>query len=66
MLRIIRSLEVSRDQSNLRPMEGVRGFAVSLVFIVHYVPILIPWISKVNTHLLFFNGSVAHGWKHTY
>jgi exopolysaccharide production protein ExoZ len=30
---------------NVRPMEGVRGFAVFLVFLVHYSTAVMPWIS---------------------
>src|SRR3954451_928165 len=37
--------EVSRGLGgqNVRPMEGLRGFAVSLVFLVHYVALVRPW-----------------------
>lgn len=40
--------ELSRggDAANVRPMEGLRGFAVMLVFLVHYVTLIEPWISK--------------------
>ena len=31
---------------NIKPMEGLRGFAVFLVFIVHYVSMTEPWIEK--------------------
>lgn len=30
---------------NLRPMEGLRGFAVFLVFLVHYVTLVKPWLA---------------------
>jgi exopolysaccharide production protein ExoZ len=38
--------EVSRGLGghNVRPMEGLRGFAVFLVFLVHYVSLIRPWI----------------------
>jgi peptidoglycan/LPS O-acetylase OafA/YrhL len=38
--------EVSRGLGgkNVRPMEGLRGFAVFLVFLVHYVALIRPWI----------------------
>jgi peptidoglycan/LPS O-acetylase OafA/YrhL len=45
--------ELSREVagSNLRPMEGMRGFAVFLVFLVHYASLADPagsvWMSKV-------------------
>lgn len=31
---------------NLRPMEGLRGFAVFLVFLVHYVTLIQPWLAE--------------------
>ena len=34
---------------NVRPMEGLRGFAVALVFLVHYVTLVKPWISSPTT-----------------
>lgn len=38
--------ELSRGGSsqNIRPMEGLRGFAVFLVFLVHYLTLVRPWI----------------------
>lgn len=30
--------------SNVRTMEGLRGFAVSLVFLVHYITLIEPWV----------------------
>jgi len=38
--------ELSRGGSahNVRPMEGLRGFAVFLVFLVHYVTLVAPWL----------------------
>ncbi len=43
--------ELSRggERSNVRPMEGPRGFAVFLVFLVHYVSVIDPWIDKQST-----------------
>ncbi|NMM81194.1 acyltransferase [Acidovorax sp. SRB_14] len=40
--------ELSRggSQDNIRPMEGLRGFAVFLVFLVHYVSLVEPWVAK--------------------
>lgn len=45
---IANQFELSRHGSgnNLRPMEGLRGFAVFLVFLVHYVTLIAPWIGK--------------------
>ncbi len=39
--------ELSRggEGQNVRPMEGLRGFAVFLVFLVHYATLVEPWIS---------------------
>jgi len=36
---------------NVRPMEGLRGFAVFLVFLVHYVSLAQPWFAE-NSGLL--------------
>jgi exopolysaccharide production protein ExoZ len=38
--------ELSRGgiQDNLRPMEGLRGFAVFMVFLVHFVTLAEPWL----------------------
>lgn len=40
-------LEISRggQASNVRAMEGLRGFAVFLVFIVHYTTLVKPWLA---------------------
>lgn len=42
-----RRFELSRGGGahNMRPMEGLRGFAVFLVFLVHYVTLVKPWIA---------------------
>jgi len=34
--------------ANLKPMEGLRGFAVFLVFLVHYVSLSSPWIAPLS------------------
>lgn len=34
------------SSSNLRPMEGLRGLAVFLVFLVHFATLVEPWIRK--------------------
>ncbi len=41
------NFELSRGgkDANLKPMEGLRGFAVLLVFLVHYVSLVTPWIA---------------------
>jgi exopolysaccharide production protein ExoZ len=38
---------------NVRPMEGLRGFAVFLVFLVHYVTLVKPWIATESSLLAF-------------
>jgi len=40
--------ELSRGGAarNVRPMEGLRGFAVFLVFLVHYSTLVKPWIAE--------------------
>ena len=44
---LAQKFELSRGGSelNVRPMEGLRGFAVFLVFLVHYVTLVEPWIN---------------------
>jgi len=41
------SFELTRGETgrNLRPMEGLRGFAVFLVFLVHYATFVWPWVA---------------------
>ncbi|MFP5389998.1 MAG: acyltransferase family protein, partial [Gammaproteobacteria bacterium] len=48
MYWISRQFELSRHGAapNLRPMEGMRGFAVFLVFLVHYATLAAPWVGK--------------------
>ena len=43
---LTQKFELSRGGGghNVRPMEGLRGFAVFLVFLVHFVTLLKPWI----------------------
>ncbi len=50
MRSIARQFELSRHgtASNVRPMEGLRGFAVFLVFLVHYVTLSAPWIAAAT------------------
>jgi len=47
--------ELSRGggASNVRPMEGLRGFAVFLVFLVHFVTLARPLTSQESGFLLF-------------
>jgi exopolysaccharide production protein ExoZ len=44
---LTKKFELSRasDMQNVRPMEGLRGFAVFLVFLVHYATLIKPRIS---------------------
>ena len=55
--------ELSRGTSahNVRPMEGLRGFAVLLVFLVHYVTLAKPWFSGNSDLALFSNALHAIG-----
>lgn len=48
MAWLAQRFELSRGESghNLRPMEGLRGFAVFLVFLVHYVTLAQPWVDQ--------------------
>lgn len=48
MAWLAQRFELSRGESghNLRPMEGLRGFAVFLVFLVHYVTLVQPWVHE--------------------
>jgi exopolysaccharide production protein ExoZ len=41
--------ELARIGTDLKPMEGLRGFAVFLVFLVHYVTLSSPWIAPLTT-----------------
>jgi exopolysaccharide production protein ExoZ len=43
-----RQFELSRGSagSNILPMEGIRGFAVFLVFLVHYATLVAPWLDR--------------------
>ena len=50
-------------QSNLRSMEGLRGFAVFIVFLVHYFVLLFPWLSTQST--TFQIASLLHNIGHT-
>lgn len=45
------NFELSRhgEMQNVRPMEGLRGFAVSLVFLVHYATLMSPWTGASST-----------------
>lgn len=46
MLDFLNKFELSRGggNANVRPMEGLRGFAVFLVFLVHYSTSATPWL----------------------
>jgi peptidoglycan/LPS O-acetylase OafA/YrhL len=55
----VQRFELSRGGGahNVRPMEGVRGFAVFLVFLVHYVTLVKPWFAS-NAQLLRLTDAV--------
>ena len=41
------------DHRAILPAEGVRGFAVFLVFLVHYVTLVMPWLeASTATHVI--------------
>lgn len=48
--------ELSRGGAgqNIRPMEGLRGFAVFLVFLVHYANLIRPWLLPESSLLEFY------------
>jgi peptidoglycan/LPS O-acetylase OafA/YrhL len=48
MGRMARYFELSRSSEghNVRPMEGMPGFAVFLVFLVHYATLMSPQAKK--------------------
>jgi len=51
---LYQKFELSRggDAHNVKSMEGLRGLAVFLVFLVHYVTLVNPWISQEPTAAL--------------
>ncbi|CAD5375223.1 Acyltransferase [Rubrivivax sp. A210] len=49
------------DAANVRPMEGLRGYAVFLVFLVHYVTLVEPWISSETRTMEIADGLRAIG-----
>ena len=52
---LTQKFELSRGGGahNVRPMEGLRGFAVFLVFLVHFVTLVKPWIAENSDFLAF-------------
>ncbi len=58
-MNFARYFELSRSSEgqNVRPMEGLRGFAVFLVFLVHYVTLISPGV-KTESGLGHFLGQV--------
>lgn len=53
---LAQKFELSRgDGHNERPMEGLRGFAVFLVFLVHFATLIGPWIAENYDFLEFTN-----------
>ncbi|WP_317203497.1 acyltransferase [Janthinobacterium sp.] len=47
-----KQFELARgSEPNIRPMEGLRGFAVLLVFLVHYVSAIEPWLTPASATL---------------
>lgn len=60
---LARHFELSRGggAANVKPMEGLRGFAVFLVFLVHYVTLVKPWIQNEPHTLEIANALHAIG-----
>lgn len=52
------AFELSRggDGGNVRSMEGLRGFAVFMVFLVHYSTLSQPWVSSPSTTMVVAKG----------
>lgn len=48
-------------QSNLRPMEGLRGFAVFLVFLVHFASVFRTWMPVPKAVSDHFEKGLGHG-----
>lgn len=55
--------ELSRGSAahNVRPMEGLRGFAVFLVFLVHFASLASPWLSPGSSLEAVFEAMQAVG-----
>lgn len=60
---LTQKFELSRGGSahNVQPMEGLRGFAVFLVFLVHYVTLVKPWMSQSSSVLIILDALHAIG-----
>jgi peptidoglycan/LPS O-acetylase OafA/YrhL len=60
---LTQKFELSRGGGahNVRPMEGLRGFAVFLVFLVHFVGLMEPWIMENSALIAFTRGLDAIG-----
>lgn len=60
---LVDRLELSRGGTghNVRPMEGLRGFAVFLVFLVHYISLSLPWVPVDSVQAQWAHGLHAMG-----
>jgi len=58
---LAKTLETSRTEfkGNIRPMEGLRGWAVTLVFAVHYAGLFKPWFATSSPTTALLDG--IHG-----
>ena len=52
---LMRTFELSRGgrAHNVQPMEGLRGFAVFLVFLVHFTTLVKPWLAETTVVFAF-------------
>lgn len=58
---IINQLEISHgNHTPLRAMEGLRGVAVFLVFLVHYSSLIEPWLTNSTNNISNFIHSFGH------
>jgi exopolysaccharide production protein ExoZ len=60
---LTQKFELSRGGGahNVRPMEGLRGFAVFLVFLVHFVVQMEPWLTQGTPFFAFTSALFAIG-----
>ncbi|SHE23223.1 Exopolysaccharide production protein ExoZ [methanotrophic endosymbiont of Bathymodiolus puteoserpentis (Logatchev)] len=60
---IRRTFEISHTAHKvIRPMEGIRGFAVFLVFLVHYMTLIQPWLleNSMTFQVVLYTHSIGN------